>query len=299
MERNPAEIKEKLISLIKTRGPSIPMPLSKEVEMNTIFTSAFLGELVSDKELLIANLKVGGSPIYFIPGQENQLETFGEEHLKGKEKEAFLLLKEKKFLKNSEQDPAIRVAFASLKDFAKQEQRETGLYWRYFTHKEEITEPKKPEPKQEETSSVESPPEIKIPEKEEKLEKIEIFDKSDEPVETKKIIKKRQVKKKSNTANEKFFNKVKEYLIQKGTHISGIEGFSKTDLTLKIKQNEKELILIAFNKKRVDEKDIIKAHKKAQEFRLPYKIICLGEQTKKLNEFISAIKNLEKIETIE
>jgi hypothetical protein len=246
--------------------------------MNTIFTSAFLGELVSDKKLLIANMKVGGSPIYFIPGQEPKLESFGEKYLGGKEKEAFNLLKGKKVLKSSTQDPSIRVALASLKDFAKQEQKETGLYWKYFTHKEEV-----PEPKPKETPKVE------------KL-KIEIFDK---PKETKKPTKKKAVKKTSNKANEKFFNKVKEHLIQKSVHISGIEGFSKTDLTLKIRQNERELLLIAFNKKRIDEKDIIKAHKKAQEFNLPYKILCLGEQTKKLNDFVYAIRSLEKIEKIE
>jgi predicted HNH restriction endonuclease len=63
---------------------------------------------------------------------------------------------------------------------------------------------------------------------------LNIFDKKENKeklVETKKakVTKKKTTAKKKATqkANEKFFDKVKEYLNQKGIEISGIEGFSK------------------------------------------------------------------------
>jgi len=57
-------------------------------------------------------------------------------------------------------------------------------------------------------------------------------------------------------------------------------------------------LLIAYNKKRINENDIIKAHKKALELNLKYIILSLGEPLKKLTNLIEALKNLEKIEKI-
>ena len=49
-------------------------------------------------------------------------------------------------------------------------------------------------------------------------------------------------RKKSNAPNEKFFNKVKEFLLRNETEITDIVGFSKGDLTLKINKNNQNII---------------------------------------------------------
>ena len=121
------ELKEKIISIIKTRGPSLPAHISSQIGMSILFTSAFLSELLSEKKLKISDMKVGSSPLYFIPGQENMLENFSSS-LKSKEKDAFMLLKDKKFLKDSAQEPAIRVALRAIKDFAIPIQKNNELY---------------------------------------------------------------------------------------------------------------------------------------------------------------------------
>ena len=77
-------------------------------------------------------MKVGNSPVYFIPGQETMLEKFSE-YLKSKEKEAFALLKEKRFLEDKKQDPAIRIALREIKDFAIAFKKDDEIFWRYFT----------------------------------------------------------------------------------------------------------------------------------------------------------------------
>ena len=56
-----------------------------------------------------------------------------------------------------------------------------------------------------------------------------------------------------------------------------------------------EKLLIAYNKKRLTEADLLKAHKKALEYRLPYVILSLGDLPKKLENFIEAIRNLSGI----
>lgn len=273
LEGNALEIKEKIISIFKNKGPCLPVDVAKETGLSILFASAFLSEFISEKKIKISNMKVGNSPLYFIPGQEKMLENFSE-YLKSKEKEAFILLKEKKILKDSEQEPAIRVALRAIKDFAIFFKKNEEIYWRYFTTEEtEIKEkPKEPE---------------KIIEKENELN---IF--SREIKKTKKTQKKKTVK------ENKFFNIVKEFLYKKNMELSEILKFSKNELVLKIKTRDEEKIIIAYNKKRINENDIIKANKEALEFNLPYLILSLGKPLKKTNEFMDALKNLSSIEKI-
>lgn len=251
-------------------------------------------------------MKVGSSPVYFVPGQEPLLERYAH-HLKSKEKDAFELLKNKKFLKDKEQHPAIRVALRMIKDFAIPFKKEGEFFWRYHTipeseliiEKVQLNNPqKRGYPLKENSLDIfdksEEKPIITLPKNQNKQEEMS---KNEQKKEIKKTPKK--VPKKSSGTNEKFFNKVKEFLNKNSIEIIGIEGFSKTDLILKINSNGKEQLLVAFNKKRITEADILKAHKKAQELNLKYVVFSLGEPLKKTLNFIEAIKDLEGIEKIE
>ncbi|MFW6283305.1 MAG: hypothetical protein ACOC1P_04610, partial [Minisyncoccales bacterium] len=152
-------IKEKIIKTLKEKGPSLPVHISREIEQSSLFTSAFLSELLSEKRIKISNMKVGNSPIYYVPETESQLENYSD-HLKNKEKEAFMLLKEKKFLKDSEQEPAIRVALRAIKDFAKPTEKNNELYWRYFNvSEEEFNSPEKTSETQKITKTEKDPKE--------------------------------------------------------------------------------------------------------------------------------------------
>ena len=168
--QNALDTKTKILSIIQRRGPSLPVHITKEIGLNMLFTSAFLSELASEKKIIISNMKVGNSPVYFIHRQEPMLERFAQ-YLNSKEKEAFFLLKEKKFLKDRIQDPAIRVALREITDFAMALKKNEEIFWRFFTTPEsefEVKEPEKkifPIPKQDN-------PEIKQETKE-----LEIFDK--------------------------------------------------------------------------------------------------------------------------
>ena len=97
LQQDHLQTKEKIISFIEMRGPSLPVHIGKEINTSILFTSAFLSELISEKRLKISNLKVGNSSLYFIAGQEPRLEEFSQ-HLKSKEKDAFELLKQKRIL---------------------------------------------------------------------------------------------------------------------------------------------------------------------------------------------------------
>jgi hypothetical protein len=124
--------KNRIIEVIKKKGPSLPIQIAKDIEISSLFTSAFLSELVGNKQVKMSSLKVGGSPLYLIEGQEEQLEKFYN-YLHSKEAEAFLMLKDKKVLRDSELEPAIRVALRAIRDFAFDFRANDEIYWRYLT----------------------------------------------------------------------------------------------------------------------------------------------------------------------
>lgn len=305
------QIKERMVSFLRMRGPSLPVQIAKDASMSILFTSAFLSELVSDRRIKMSNMRVGSSPVYFLPEHEPQLDRYYE-HLKNKEKEAFLRLKEKKFLVDLEQEPAIRIALRAIKDFAIPFEKEGVMIWRYFTavpeeytHKikeksleiEEQFTPPKIEPE------VFEEPETEEPEFEEAEEQEEIEEPAPEEIKYKKSKEKKTKKpkkiiKKTPSSQDKFFNSVKEAITGKGYEITDIVGFSKTDLVLKIKDRKEEKLLVAFNKKKISDDDILKAYKKASEFSLPYMIISRGEPPKKVQNILDAAKNLSGIEEI-
>lgn len=290
-----SKLKNEIIVFIQEQGPCLPINVARKVNLSPLFASAFLSELLSEKKIKTSHMKVGNSPLYLIQGQEPKLENFSD-HIKSKEKEAFLLLKEKKFLKDKEQEPAIRVALRSIKDFAIPFEKENILFWRYFTVPESELNFKKESSEKKETNSEQ---ERKIQEEKQTNQEKSETKKEDYEKDKKEIKKPKSKKKTSNKRNEKFFNIVKEYLTEKSIEITGIEGFSKNDLILKIKEKEKEKILVAYNKKRINETDIISAYKKAIEYNLPYTILSLGEPLKKLTNIIEAIQNLSSIEKID
>ncbi len=278
-QQDTSEIKEKIISILKRNGPGLPVHIARGVELSTLFTSAFLSELASEKRIKISYMKVGNSPLYYLSAQEQLLEKVSH-YLKSREKEAFALLKERKIIKDSEQEPAIRIALREIKDFAIPFKKNDEIFWRYFTIP--ITE-------------------FKMVEKPKKIERKKIEKTLDILATSKKEETKKTQKKKISKTSQKernFFNKVKEFLSEKSTELIDIISFSRNESLLRVKDSEGEKIVVAYNKKRLSDNDIIKAAKKSAEFNLPYIILSLGEPLKKVRELILAVKNLHSIEKL-
>lgn len=333
MPEEAKEIKRKIVDLMKIRGPSLPVQVSKALNITSIFAGAFLSELYGEKIIKISHMKVGGSPLYFMPGQEHLLENFYQ-YLPGKEKEAFLLLKEKKILKDKKQQPAVRVALRNLKDFAFSFSKDNEIWWHFYSVTEEqvrelleplIEKEKLKEEKLEkqiEKPAIKITPEIKaIPKiesaaepekleiKEEKVEKpkeieikikpkkpmaertLDIFDKTAEKLKTRR----------KKQAPEKFLEEVREYLKEKGIELVNLEHYTKKELIAKIRFNlapEKMHLLIAYDKKRIDEKDLLKAYKKSLQYKLDYVVFFKGEMPKRLKDYIDAYKSLVSTDKI-
>ena len=113
------ETRDRIINFVKSKGPVLPFQIAKEINTNILMASAHLSELASSGILRISNIKVGGSPLYYAPGQENLLQKYAS-NLNEKEKRAYDLLSHEKILMDSELTPLLRVTLAEIKDFAKQ-----------------------------------------------------------------------------------------------------------------------------------------------------------------------------------
>jgi len=124
--------KQRIIDFLQRIGPSLPIHVAKTIGVNVLFSSAFLSELMSKKLVVTSNMRIGSSPLYFLPGQESQLEKFSN-HLNTRELEAFNLLKEKGVLDDQQVAPVVRVALRAISDFAFPLKYNEKLYWRYFT----------------------------------------------------------------------------------------------------------------------------------------------------------------------
>ncbi len=138
------DIKEKALQIVRTRGPLLPVQLTKELGINVMFAGALLSELVDTKVLKISNTKVGGSPVYYVMGQEAKLQSLREK-LNDKQQRAFDMLKQAKVLRDTEQEPVIRVALRDIKDFAHQLQVSSNtmneIFWKWYLLSDAEAEP--------------------------------------------------------------------------------------------------------------------------------------------------------------
>jgi len=260
------EKKNKIISFLRIGGPSLPVRIAKTIEMDPVFASAILSELLGTKQIKMSHMKVGASPLYLIPGQEQKLEDHTE-NLKSIEKEAYLKLKENKILTDENEEPSIRVALRNIKDFAIPFKSQDKIMWKYaFASEEKQEEPKKIEPifktPQAPTTQHTTPNATKP------------------------------------TISKTFLKEIEDFLEKQNTQIISMEEVDKKKVIAKTKSESGTALLFAFNKKRITEDELMKCYKKAKTANLPYHIITLGEPTKKMNETIDAYKKLIKIDNL-
>lgn len=129
------DFRQRILTFIRMRGPSLPVHITKEINQNILMSSAILSELVSKGDLKISNVKVGGSPLYYLPGQESKLLNF-KDRLNPKDRNALDLLQNKKILRDTRLEPLQRVSLRQIKDFAVPLKVQIGenieLFWKWY-----------------------------------------------------------------------------------------------------------------------------------------------------------------------
>ena len=148
--------REDILQLLKMRGPLVPNAIKKVLGGDSIILGATLAELSSRKLVKLTHLKKGGSPFYYLPGQEAQLENCVE-YLNPKDADTVAFLREKKVVADRELELFQRVSMRQIKDFAKEFKAQTSqgelLFWHYYLVSEQeainlLNERNKPAPQQ-------------------------------------------------------------------------------------------------------------------------------------------------------
>ncbi len=109
---------DKILAFLHETGPTLPSKVAKNIQTDILFASAFLSDLASQGKVKISYLKVGGSPLYYLAGQESQLFNFARSNLNPKDYLVLEKLKAAKALREKDLDLLSKVALRSLKDFA-------------------------------------------------------------------------------------------------------------------------------------------------------------------------------------
>lgn len=304
-------MREKVISFIKSSGPVLPVQISKRFGGNLLFSGAILSELVSKKAIKISNAKVGGSPVYYVNGQESKLEVLYT-HLKDVHKKVYDSLKEEKVLKDNELEPWQRVALRELKDFAYPFQREDGIYWRWHLASDgEIKRILDEKFSFVQHSQTETPQETEQPKPEEGIQKEEFklgdvnTEREENEIAAQKNTNQKEFEAKQKTrrsvAKKEINIGLTNYFSERGATVieeKVIRKNSEIDYVVDIPSNigKVRFFVKVRNKKTVNDADIVLAHNEAQLRKLPLLFLSSGEVNKKGEEYLT--KNFVVFEKI-
>jgi len=287
---NLADKKRMVLDIIKREGPSLPSSVSGRIGIPLLLTSALFSEMRSDKSVKLSSLKVGGSPLYYVEGQEAMLDNFMK-HLELKEQEAFELLKESEVVDEEKMQPAFRVAFRSMKDFAvpvtvKLESGEK-VFWKFHTTSNETVNQKITEL----LKIKESKPEI------EKAKEIEApAEKSAEGIMEKSEHKKSAKKPKDN---EKTKGKITDWIGKKGLIMEReIDEENSCVVSTNSQVGKLHFLAVTKLKKSISEADLSLAYQQGQQAKMPVLLLTNGILTKKAQAYLEQLGKLIVVEKL-
>ncbi len=134
---------DKILSLLRMQGPSLPSKVAKALNTQILFASAHLADLTAQGKVKVSTLKIGGSPLYYLPGQEQQLYNFASGNLNPKDYVVLNKLKEQNVLPEKSLELLEKVALRNLKDFAIPLQvtveGKAELFWKWHLLSEQET----------------------------------------------------------------------------------------------------------------------------------------------------------------
>src|SRR3989338_70600 len=308
--------RDKIIDFVKVKGPVLPIQISKLIGMDMVMASAHLAELTATKKMKISSIKVGGSPLYYLAGQESMLLKYTS-NLNEKEAKALELLKENKVLRDSEQAPVVRVALREIKDFAMplnvKYSDTSEIFWKWFLASDEeagkiikskldiFEKEDKIEVKEETKIQTESKKDFQ--QKEVPVEK-NIEEKPIEKVQqqlketVEKPIEKRGRKPKEASKEDEFMKDIMKFFEKNKIIIISTEIVKKNseiDFIIEIQSvvGNLQYYCKAKNKKRISDSDLSNAYVKGQFKKLPVIVLAPGElSTKALEMMKKELNNL-------
>jgi hypothetical protein len=258
--------KTRILTFIGKSGPIVSNTIAKSLNLNSFLTAALLSELFNSGIVKASTIRVGGSALYYLAGQEEQLERFTN-FLGHKEKEAYDLLKKQGVLQDKLLDPAIRVAIRGVKDFAVPLSVKKGdeeiLFWKFRFFADANNRINELLKSQEKHEDIPEPP-VAEPIKEKKKK---ITSSADKVLE-------------KWTVENKII--VKELILAKGKD-------AKAKVAVKSEIGEIDFLLVLKNKKSVSESDLAIAYQEGLNLKLPVIFLTGGKLSKATKQYLDGL----------
>lgn len=277
-----------VLNIVKQKGPIIPNTIKQELKQpDPTMINVYLSELREQEKIQFTQLQLGTSRFAYTPEQKAALESLIT-HLDDKDQRTTQLLKEKKVLQASAQEPLTRVSLQEIKDFAKPIKVKTKqgdeIFYRYYlVSLQEAQEIIREQfaPKQE-TTSVES--------KTQESPRQEQQTSSQETSKTPSIKQEQQTSlNKPEEITSEFGKQIRTYCQEHDITIKGYEEIRKDSDVELILEVPTALGSITFfakarNKKHSNDGDLAAAILKAKTHNLPALYLTTGNVTNKALE---------------
>jgi len=295
-----------VLNFVRTKGPVLPVHVGERFGYNTIISSAVLSDLVSKGHVKFSNAKVGGSPVYFVQGQEAKLQMLYK-YLGEKPRKIFDMLRDDGVLRDKVLEPWQRVAVREIKDFSVMLRVNYSgneeIFWKWYLlpdveAKSLIADiikndlvPVQEEKKEEVVEKVPDPVKEVMKAVEEKLEPVKESPKLVEKVEEKKVDKPKKVKRQKSDVD--FYELVKSYfsdarikvleenVVRKNTELNFVVAVPSSVGPLKF-------FVIAKNKKAINDSELSLAYSQSQLKKLPILFLSTGDISKKALAYLDA-----------
>lgn len=318
MSDSALKLGNEVLNFVRVNGPVLPVHVGERFGYNTIISSAVLSDLVSKGVVKFSTAKVGGSPVYFVQGQEHKLQGLYK-YLGEKPRKVFDLLKENKVLRDKSLEPWQRVAVREIKDFSVMLRVNYNeleeIFWKwYLVPDDEVKSLVAEIIKSDLQSSAEVPAapvlddtpvhEPSLPVQEQVLEKASEPPNKEEPLEevvehkreVQKVFEGKKVKKtlklKKQKSNLDFYGLVKSYF--SSNQISVLEEFivrKNLEFTFVVSIPSSvgplQFFVIAKNKKAINEDELSLAYSQSQLKKLPVLFLSVGDMSKKASSYLN------------
>jgi len=301
------DYRERVLQLARKK-PVLPSEIAKALETNSILAGAMLSELSSKGHLKVSTIKVGGSPLYYVPGNESQLLDYTSS-LNEKDRRTLDKLKDEQVIREQTTDPLTRVSLAQLKDFAYplivQYDDKQERFYKWFALSDADAEGyirtqlgMEEQPKSEDIVAEPETPKAQTQEHTEQSEhttKEPAQEKPETPKETKAPPKqKTQKPKQSKPADTSFWDALAAYFKKHNIDIDEKTMNKKNDFDLILRVptplGNMQYYCKAHSKKRINDGDLSSAYVKGQMHKLPVIFLTDGDLTKKAQELEGQLK---------
>ncbi len=130
-----------IIDFLKRHGPSQPVQLRQALNKDTFMASAILSDIVKTSSIKSTMARIGSSPLYYLPEQEETAKSKIFEHLEFLEKKLVNRIKEQLYMMDSTLSVQDRFIIKGCMDFIVPSKISLGgreeIVWRYYSVPEE------------------------------------------------------------------------------------------------------------------------------------------------------------------